>query len=181
MGNIAVHEFMTLDAVVETPTWTAEYAFDPKMGEAIGALTGASEALLLGRKTFEMFAASWPERSAEDDPGAPFFNDSPKYVVSATAERFAWRNSQVLGPYDPEAIRSLKERTAGNLYVSGSVTLVQALLADGLVDELHLFVYPLALGGGKKLFAEGRTTNLALAHAESYASGVAHLVYRPAE
>jgi dihydrofolate reductase len=180
MGNITVHEFMTLDAIVDTPTWTADYGFDPRMGEAIGAMTSSAEAILLGRETFEMFAATWPNRSAEDDPGAPFFNDTPKYVVSGTAESFEWSNSHVLGPYDPAEIRSLKERTEGNLYVSGSITLVRALLADGLVDELHLFVYPLALGAGKKLFAEGTTTKLKLSSAENYDNGIVHLVYGPA-
>ncbi len=84
MGKILVHEFITLDGVIETPTWTMDYPFDPKMGEAIGAIMGSCEALLLGRRTFEMFAPSWSSRTAEDDPGAPFMNESPKYVVSAT-------------------------------------------------------------------------------------------------
>jgi dihydrofolate reductase len=180
MGNITVHEFMTLDGIVDTPTWTADYGFDPKMGEAIGAMMGSCEALLLGRATFEMFAATWPNRSAEDDPGAPFFNESPKYVVSGSAESFEWSNSHVLGPYDPAEIRSLKERTEGDLYVSGSVTLVRALLADGLVDELNLFVYPLALGAGKKLFAEGETVKLELSQTDAYENGVVHLAYGPA-
>src|SRR5207253_1328455 len=82
-------------------------------------------------------------RTVDDDPGAPFFNDTTKYVVSATLTAATWRNSKVIGPYDPDAIRRLKEEVDGDLYVSGSGTLVRAMLADGLVDELHLFVYPL--------------------------------------
>src|SRR5438309_437660 len=135
MGKIAVHEFITLDGVVEQPTWTMEYPFDPKMGEAIGALMGSCTALLLGRRTFEMFAPAWSGRTAEDDPGAPFMNESPKYVVSATLKSAEWKNSTILGPYRADAIRELKEQIGGNIYVSGSGTLVRALLADGLVDE----------------------------------------------
>ena len=75
MGKIAVHEFITLDGVFETPTWTMDYPFDPKMGEAIGGIMGSSKGLLLGRRTFEMFAPAWSGRTAEEDPGAPFMNE----------------------------------------------------------------------------------------------------------
>ena len=178
MGNILVHEFIALDGVFEDPAWTMEYPFDPKMGEAIGAVMGSCTALLLGRRTFEMFAPAWSARTAED-PGAPFMNESPKYVVSATLDRADWNNSTILGPYAPEAIRALKDRVEGNLYVSGSGTLVRAMLADGLVDELHLFVYPVALGSGERLFTGGSdTAKFTLAQADVYESGVVHLGYR---
>jgi len=85
MGRIVVHEFMTLDGVIENPAWSMEYAFDPKMGSAIGGIMGSSKALLLGRNTYEMFAPAWSGRTAEDDPGAPFMNETPKYVVSGWA------------------------------------------------------------------------------------------------
>lgn len=179
MGKILVHEFITLDGVFETPTWTFDYPFDPKMGEAIGGIMGSSAALLLGRRTFEQFAPAWSERSAEDDPGAPFMNDSPKYVVSGTLENPEWSNSTVLGDYNAETIRSLKNEVAGNLYVSGSGTLVRAMIQDRLVDGMHLFVFPLVLGGGQRLFTDGGSaTKLALATAESYDNGVVHLAYR---
>jgi dihydrofolate reductase len=179
VGRIAAHEFMTLDGVIEMPTWTAEYPFDPRMGEAITRLMDA--AILLGRRTYEMFAPAWSQRTAADDPGAPFMNDSPKYVVSSTLQSADWSNSTVLGPYSPEAIRSLKERTDGTIYVSGSATLVRAMLTDGLLDELHLFVFPLTLGEGQRLFEDGgRPAKLSLAASESYDSGVVHLDYRPA-
>ena len=84
MGKIAVHEFITLDGVIEDPRWTMDYPFDPKMGTAIGAIMGASRGLLLGRRTYEMFAPAWSGRTAEQDPGAPFMNESTKYVVSST-------------------------------------------------------------------------------------------------
>jgi dihydrofolate reductase len=117
--------------VFEQPTWTFDYPFDPRMGEAIGAIMGSSEGLLLGRRTFEQFAPAWSGRSAEDD------------------------------------------------HVSGSGTLVRALIDDGLVDELHLFVFPLVLGSGRRLFPDGGAAiKLALAGTESYASGVVHLAYQ---
>ena len=96
-------------------------------------------------------------------PGAPFFNDTTKYVVSSTLTDPTWRNSQVVGPYDPEAIRRLKDEVDGDLYVSGSVTLVRAMLDDGLVDELHLFVYPLTLGDGPAAARRGRPAAQAVA------------------
>jgi dihydrofolate reductase len=182
MGKIAVHEFMSLDGVYENPAWTFEYGFDPKMGETLAAITSASKAILLGRKTYEMFYPAWSTRTADDDPGAPFFNETQKYVVSGTLEDAPWTNSTILGPYDKGAIRDLKDGTDGSIYVSGSGTLVRAMLADGLVDELHLFVYPVALESGERLFAEsGEPTKLALRDAESYANGVVHLAYGPAE
>jgi len=179
MGKVPVHEFITLDGVIDAPTWTFDYGFDPKMGEAIGAVTERSGGLLLGRTTYEMFEPAWSTRTVEDDPGAPFFNDTTKYVVSGTLTTATWRNSKIIGPYDPDAIRRLKDEVDGDLYVSGSVTLVRALLADGLVDELDLFVYPLTRGSGPRLFPdEAAPGKLSLAACESYENGVVYLAYR---
>jgi dihydrofolate reductase len=178
VGAVHVHEFMSLDGVIDAPTWTFEYGFDPKMGEAIGAVTGRSNGILLGRTTFEMFEPAWSTRTVEEDPGAPFFNDTTKYVVSGTLESPTWRNSQVIGAYDPDTIRKLKDEV-GDLYTSGSITLVRAMLADGLIDELHLCVYPLTRGDGPRLFPEGAApTTFDLARAESYDNGVLYLNYR---
>src|SRR5690242_12752971 len=178
MGRIAVHEFSTLDGVVDAPTWTAEYPFDPKMGEAIGAVVSRSTAILLGRTTYEMFAPAWSVRTADDDPGAPFFNDTHKYVVSSTLTDPAWGPVTVI---DYDAVRKLKDDVDGVIYVSGSATLVRSMLADGLVDELHLFVYPVAFGSGTRLFpTDGQATKLRLAGCEAYDSGVVHLAYAPA-
>jgi dihydrofolate reductase len=180
VGAIHVHEFMSLDGVIDAPTWTFDYGFDPKMGEALAAVTGRSKGILLGRNTYEMFEPAWSTRTVEDDPGAPFFNDTTKYVVSGTLTDATWRNSEIVGPYDADAIRGLKERVDGDLYVSGSVTLVRAMLADGLVDELDLFVYPLTRGSGPRLFPDGAAPRkLSLAACESYENGVVHLAYRP--
>jgi dihydrofolate reductase len=180
MGEIHVHEFMSADGVIDAPTWTFDYGFDPKMGEAIGAATARSSAILLGRNTYEMFEPAWSTRTVEDDPGAPFFNETRKYVVSGTLTEATWSNSQVLGPYDPTAIRRVKDEVDGNIYVSGSGTLVRAMLADGLVDELHLFVYPLTRSTGPRLFAEGDPPQkMALARSDTYDNGVVYLAYRP--
>jgi dihydrofolate reductase len=171
---------MTLDGVIDTPTWTVDYGFDPRMGERLGTVTGRSRGILLGRTTFEMFAQVWPTRTAEEDPGAPFFNDTTKYVVSGTLTdpHATWRNSQVVGPYSPDAIRRLKDQVGGDLYTSGSGTLVRAMLADGLVDELHLCMYPLTRGAGPRLFPDGAPTTFSLAVCESYDNGVVYLNYR---
>ena len=180
MGEIHVHEFMSLDGVVDAPTWTFEYGFDARMGEAIGAVTERSEGVLLGRTTYEMFEPAWSTRTVEDDPGAPFFNDTTKYVVSGTLETATWRNSKIVGPYDPATLASLKEEVDGDVYVSGSITLVRAMLADGLVDELDLFMYPLTRGSGPRLFPDGAPpAKFSLAASESYENGVVHLAYRP--
>ena len=177
MGSIKVHEFISLDGVIDAPVWTFEYGFHPRMGEALGRVTASCDAILLGRKTYEMFEPAWSVRTVDDDPGAPFFNDTMKYVVSSTLKPPTWRNSTVLGPYDAGAIRRLKER-AGGIYISGSATLVHALLADGLVDELHLCVYPLTRGSGPRLFVDGVPgSKWSLAASESYDNGVLYLNY----
>src|SRR3954469_24970016 len=113
MGAVHVHEFMSLDGVIDTPAWTFDYGFDPQMGEVIGAVTARSGGILLGRTTYEMFEPAWSSRTVEDNPGAPFFNDTEKYVVSATLTDPTWRNSTVVGAYDPDRIRSLKEEVDG--------------------------------------------------------------------
>jgi dihydrofolate reductase len=170
---------MTLDGVIDAPTWSFDYGFDPEMGEAIGAFTEHCQGILLGRTTYEMFEPAWSTRTVEDDPGAPFFNDTTKYVVSGTLENATWRNSKLIGPYDPDAIRTLKDEV-GDLYISGSGTLVRALLADGLIDELHLFIYPLTRGAGPRLFPpDGVPAKFARGNVKAYANGVVYVSYRP--
>lgn len=179
MGTIRVHEFISLDGVIEAPSWTFDYEFDPKMGEAIGRLMAGCEAILLGRTTYEMFEPAWSTRTAAEDPGAPFMNGTTKYVVSSTLTQTTWSNSKIVGPYDAGAIREIKDSVAGGIYVSGSGKLVRALLADDLVDELHLFVFPLTIGPAGHLFTEDTlATKWALTTSETYANGVVYLVYR---
>lgn len=179
MGKIRAHEFVSLDGVFENPAWTADYGFTDEMGRAIGGLTDSSAAILLGRTTYEMFARAWSGRTVDDDPGAPFFNDTQKYVVSSTLESADdWENSQILGAYDSGVLQKLKEETDGGIYISGSGTLVRALLHDGLLDELHLLVYPIVLGSGLKLFPDGSgPTPFMLAGHEAFDNGVLHLSY----
>jgi dihydrofolate reductase len=177
MGNIGVHEFIALDGVYEDPSWTFEYGFDEAMGQKIGDVTDRSEAILLGRNTYEMFAPAWSTRTVDDDPGAPFFNDTHKYVVGANEPSEDWGPSTRLGAYDPEKIQKLKDEVDGGIFVSGSGTLVRALLADGLVDELLLCVYR---GRGAKLFGEGvDPTKLALKDTLVCENGVLALTYTP--
>ena len=171
---------MSLDGVIDAPTWTFDYGFDPQMEKVLGAVTDRSEAILLGRTTYEMFEPAWSTRTAEDDPGAPFFNETKKYVVSSTLTNATWNNSEILGSYDPGAIRSLKSEVSGDIYVSGSAMLVRAMLADRLIDDLHLFVYPLTRGSGPRLFDAGDAPGkLSLATSDTYDNGVVYLNYRP--
>jgi dihydrofolate reductase len=133
---------------------------------------------LLGRTTYEMFEPAWSKRTVEDDRGAPFFNDTTKYVVSGTLTNPTWRNSKVIGPYDPGTIRSLRREVDGDIYTSGSAMLVRAMLADDLVDELHLLVYGITRGSGPRLFPEEPVGTLSLARCESFDNGVVYQNYR---
>src|SRR4051812_19221009 len=163
--------------------WTADYGFPEDLSDLIGAMTGSASGILLGRRTFEMFAPAWSARTAEEDPGAPFFNDSPKYVVSSTLTdaESVWRNSTAVGGYDADRLRALKDE-AGDLYVSGSATLGRAPLAGGVGGELHPFVYPLAPRTGIRLFPAGALrTPLSLLDADRLSNGVVHLSYGPAQ
>jgi dihydrofolate reductase len=171
---------MSLDGVVDAPTWTFDYGFLPGMEEALGGVTGRAKGILLGRTTYQEFEPAWSTRTVEDDPGAPFFNETPKYVVSSTLTTATWQNSKIVGPYDPDAIRGLKDEVDGDLYTAGSITLVRAMLADDLVDELHLFVYPVTRGSGPRLLTEeAGPGKLSLSACESFENGVLYLAYRP--
>ncbi len=178
MGTIRVHEFASLDGVIDTPSWTFDFGFDPAMGNDIGNLMSGCNAILLGRNTYEMFEPAWSTRTAEEDPGAPFMNESTKYVVSSTLKVGTWQNTKIVGPYSAEAIREVKARVDGGIYVSGSSTLVRALIADGLLDELHLFVYPLSRGAGPRIFPDDPPTKWSLARTATYNNGVLYLAYQ---
>jgi dihydrofolate reductase len=178
MGTIRAHEFTSLDGVIDTPTWTFGFGFDPAMGQDIGNLMASCNAILLGRNTYEMFEPAWSARTADEDPGAPFMNESTKYVVSSTLKEGTWQNSKIVGPYSPDAIRQVNAEVDGGIYVSGSSTLVRALIADGLLDELHLFVYPVTRGAGPRLFPDNPPTEWSLTHSTTYDNGVLYLVYQ---
>ncbi|MFB4312779.1 dihydrofolate reductase family protein [Actinomadura sp. 21ATH] len=167
MRKLKVTTFLSLDGVMQGPGgpdedrdggfehggWAA-----PHIGErlvaAMADLTGRAGALLLGRRTYEEFAATWP--LAEDgDPIGAKLNGMPKYVASRTLDSVSWRNSTLLTGDVPEAVRRLKEGDGGEIQVHGSGGLVQTLIAHDLVDEYHLVVFPVLIGSGKRLFAEG--------------------------
>ena len=188
MGRIVVTEFVSLDGVMEGPggdndfvrgAWSFEFDRGEdgdkfKTDETMGA-----EALLLGRKTYEGFAAAWPSRSG--DPFSDKFNEMPKYVVSNTLEDPDWNNSTVVKGDAVEGVSKLKEQVDGDLIVHGSAQLVQTLVEHGLVDELRLMVFPVVLGTGKRLF--GETTDkhaLRLKESNVVGDGVATMVYEAA-
>jgi dihydrofolate reductase len=178
MGIIRAHEFISLDGVIDNPTWTFDFGFDPAMGDAIGELMSSCEAILLGRNTYEMFEPAWSTRAGSGDPGAPFMNETKKYVISSTLKTTTWQNSTLVGPYSPQAIRQVKAEVRGGIYVSGSSTLVRDLIADGLLDELHLFVYPVTRGAGPRLYPNDVPRVWSLAQCATYDNGVMYCVYR---
>jgi len=187
MGRIVVTEFVSLDGVMEDPGGAEGFrhkgwSFEVNRGEEgdrfkIDELEAAS-ALLLGRRTFEGFAAAWPAR---EGPFADKFNSMPKYVVSSTLEDPSWNNSTVIRGDDVVGqIRRLRAETDGEVQVAGSAQLVQTLLENDLVDELHLMVFPVVLGEGKRLF--GPTSDkkpLKLTNSRTVGDGVEILVYQP--
>ena len=188
MGKIVVSEFLSLDGVMEDPGgaegfkhggWSFRFR-DPdgmsfKLEETLG-----HEALLLGRVTYEGFAAAWP--SMTDEVGfAEKMNSMPKFVVSGTLTELAWNNSRLISQNVAAEIRALKDATAGDILVAGSATLVQTLIAHGLVDELRLMVFPIILGAGKRLFGErAEPSTFELVESRTLATGTVILTYRPA-
>jgi dihydrofolate reductase len=187
MGRIIVSEFVSLDGVMEAPggddnfvrgAWTFEFDRGDEGNQFKMDETMQSDALLLGRRTYEGFAAAWPEREGEF---ADRFNSMPKYVVSSTLRDPSWTNTTVLSGDVADAVRKLKAQQSGDVVVHGSCQLVQALVENDLVDELRLMVFPVVLGTGKKLF--GETTDakrLQLSSSKVVGDGVAIMVYTPA-
>src|SRR5215207_2984483 len=189
MGRIVVTEFVSLDGVVEAPGggedfkhagWTFEIDRGDEGNKFKLDETLSSEALLLGRVTYEGFAASWPSRT--DEVGfADKFNTMPKYVVSSTLEEPEWNNSTVLEGDVVEEVSRLKQEQDGDIVVHGSPRLVQTLLEHDLVDELRLMVFPVVLGSGKRLFGETSDKKpLRLTDTKVVGDGVAILTYQPA-
>jgi dihydrofolate reductase len=184
MGTIAVTEFISLDGVVEDPGGSESFkyggwTFEIDSGEGMAFKyeeTMATEALLLGRVTYEGFAAAWPSR---DGDFADRFNTMPKYVVSSTLERADWTNSTILGGDVVEEVSKLKAGTDGAIVVHGSIQLAQTLLEHDLVDELRLMLFPVVLGQGKRLFAPtSDKKTLRLVESRPVGDGVLILVYR---
>jgi dihydrofolate reductase len=187
MGKIVVSQFMSIDGVVEDPGgsenherggWAFKFDRGPdgdkfKLDEVM-----AADALLLGRVTYEGFAAAWPDRS--DEAGfADKFNSMPKYAVSTTLKDPAWNNTTVISENVPEEIAKLKDRHDGDILVNGSVQLVQTLIEHDLVDEYRLMVFPTILGKGKRMFGDtDRTLALKLADSKPVGpDGIVVLTY----
>jgi dihydrofolate reductase len=186
MGRIVVTEFVSLDGVMQAPGgedfkypgWTFEFKRGEDGDQFKLQETLEADALLIGRVTYESFAGAWPTR---DGPFADKFNSMPKYVVSSTLENPEWNNTTVLkGDAVSEASR-LKQELDGDIYVHGSCQLVQTLIENDLVDELHLMVFPVILGTGKRVFGEtSDKKTLRLADSRTVGEGVAILVYQSA-
>ncbi|HEY0603506.1 MAG TPA: dihydrofolate reductase family protein [Herpetosiphonaceae bacterium] len=175
MRNLVVTEFISLDGVIENPGWTFPY-WNDEIAAFKGEETNASDALLLGRVTYQGFAAAWPQ---SQDEGAAYFNNVRKYVVSTTLDSAEWNNSTLIKDNVEEEIARLKQQDGKDITVHGSAVLAQWLLQHNLVDRLHLLVYPVVLGEGQRLFQEGIPATLKLLETRSFSSGVVALIYEP--
>ncbi len=190
--KVVVHSFLTLDGVMQAPGgpeedptggfshggWSANY-WDDALGEWIGPYLARPADLLLGRRTYEIFAAHWPY--VTDDPLADRLNEARKYVASTTLDKVEWNNSTLLQGDVAEAVAGLKEEDGPEIQVHGSGNLIQTLLSHALVDEFRLMLFPLVLGTGKRLFADGTIpTGLKVVDATVTGNGVLAVVYERA-
>ena len=179
MRKIVSGLFISLDGVIEAPNdWTGPW-FNPELGQAVGSFIAAQDAMLLGRVSYDEFAAYWPQQTGDM---ADTMNGTAKYVVSGTLKSADWQNSTLIPAASAIAeIAELKQRPGKNIGMTGSATLVSSLLREGLLDELHLFVFPVVLGSGKRLFAApGAKLPLKLIDSATFDTGVLHLTYAKA-
>lgn len=192
MRKLKVTTFLTLDGVMQAPGgpeedpaggfthggWSVNY-WDETMGQDMGEFMGKPFDLLLGRKTYEIFAAHWPR--VQDDPAADQLNGARKYVASKTLDRVDWQNSTLIKGDVGEEVAKLKEQPGPEIQVHGSGDLIQTLLKHGLVDEYHLLIFPVVLGSGKRLFADGAiASGLKLVDSRTASTGVIIATYEPA-
>ena len=192
MRKLVVTTFLTLDGVMQAPGgpeedpdenfayggWSFNY-FDETMGEIMDGIMGKPFDLVLGRKTYEIFAGFWP--NAPEDAGGKPLNDATKYVASRTLTSLDWANSVLIEGEVPEAVAALKQGDGPELQVHGSSNLLQTLLKHELVDEFHLHTFPVVVGSGKRLFADGTTpTGLKLVDSKVTSTGVVSGTYVPA-
>jgi dihydrofolate reductase len=177
MRKINAWLYVTLDSVIEAPeNWVIA---DDDMFAAMEADYAKSDALLLGRRTYETFAASWPERGS-DVPNADWMNNTPKYVASTTLASLEWNNSTLIQGDVAEAIARLKQEDGKDIMVNGSGALVRTLMSDHLLDELRLFVHPVVVGSGRRLFDAGSDpVEFTLVDSHAYDNGVISLTYKP--
>ena len=189
MRRVVVSEFVSLDGVVEDPRWTFRFMSEERENFKFDELS-ASDALLLGRVTYEGFAAAWPHMMEQYEGPRPdelqgftdMMNGYPKYVVSTTLEEpLEWNNSTLINGNVAEEVTGLKEQPGKDILVFGSGELANTLMRHGLIDEYRLMVFPIVVGSGKRLFEDGiETTVLELVDAKTFGSGVVALSYGPA-
>jgi dihydrofolate reductase len=179
MRKIVAGLFVSVDGVIEAPeTWTGAY-FTPEIGEIVGSLIADGDTLLLGRRTYETFAQSFADDTS-GNPMAAQMNAVRKVVVSTSLDRADWQNTTLIRGDVVEAVRALKDEDGANINMSGSATLAVSLLRGGLLDQLDLLVFPVAVGRGRRLFHDdGDSIELALLSSDSLDNGVMHVVYGP--
>ena len=180
MRKIVAGLFMSMDGVVERPEqWTGAH-FNDEIGELVGSLIAGGDTLLLGRLTYQEFAEAFGSGNS-GEPMAAVMNGFPKVVVSTTLEKAEWQNSTLISHDVAKEIVKLKQQPGGNINMSGSNTLLRWLLNQGLLDELHLIVFPVVVGRGKRLLeGEGELSTMQLAESKAYSNGVLHLTYQTA-
>jgi dihydrofolate reductase len=179
MAKICSNFFMSLDGVVESPDkWHFPY-FNDEMGELIAGASQTTSGFLMGRRLYDEWADFWPNQ-ADDVPFASFINAIPKYVVSHSQPTKPWNNTTLVTGDVAAQLRELKERNEGEINMSGSATLARWLLANGLLDELHLLLHPIVVGWGQRLFEDTPTTPLELVDDRRLKTGVLSLRYVPA-
>jgi dihydrofolate reductase len=175
MRKVLVAMFLSLDGVMEEPSWTAPF-WNDEISEFKEEENRSSDALLLGRVTYEAFAGVWP--TMPEAEGAEWMNSVPKFVASRTLQETTWNASLMQGNVAEEVAR-LKQQPGKNLLVYGSAQLVETLMQHDLVDEYRLLVYPVVLGSGKRLFKEGSQAKLQLVSSQMFSTGVVGLTYHP--
>jgi dihydrofolate reductase len=181
MRDIVAVEFVSVDGVAESPEkWTGPY-MDDEIEQTMQAGMDASDAMLLGRRTYEELAAYWADKTAEDDPYADYINATQKFVVSTTLNSVEWRNSTLITGDVAEELVELKRQPGKDIAIIGSPTLMRSLLRDGLLDRLDLHVFPVVLDAGKRLFEQGiGELSLDLVDSRTFKTGVVSLAYGPA-
>ena len=178
MRKIVAAEFMSADGVIEAPdTWQFPFQTE-EMGEITERQTRDTDAFLLGRVTYEMFAGFWPTMTNNEFGVADKWNSAPKYVVSTTLQKADWNNSTLIKSNVNEEIRKLKQQPGGNIGIIGSTKLVHSLLDAGLIDEIQVLMHPLVLGKGIRLFGDGYHSPMKLADSKILSNGVVFLSYQ---
>jgi dihydrofolate reductase len=183
MRKVVASELVSLDGVMGSPQeWAFSYSND-EMEQANASGMAASDALLLGRATYQEFASYWPYQNSADQPYTDYLNRTPKFVVSKTLEGpLEWQNSTLIKGDVAKEITELKRQPGKDITIIGSAALVQSLLCDGLLDELRLMVHPVVLGSGKRLFEdEGDQKALELVDSKPFSTGVLYLTYQPTQ